>query len=186
MIDCVESIKSSVSMRDVAARYGLPINRMSKTKCPFHNDSKPSMHIYGGKRGWYCFVCNEGGDVIDFVQRYFNLTFKDALIKLNNDFRLNLPLDADLDEAKRIEAEKQFLQKKAEQKRKEMETLRLTTIYHDAFDRWKALDNIKREQAPRTPLDEPSEDYIYACQHIDQAWEAYVDADRNLRGAVIN
>ena len=182
MIDCVEAIKSSVSMRDVAARYGLPINSMSKTKCPFHNDSRPSMHVYGGKRGYYCFVCNKGGDVIDFVQNFFNLSFRDAIKKLNDDFKLNLPVDSALDEKERIEAEKMVIQRKAEQKRKEMEMKRLTTIYHAAFDRWKALDDIKRDQAPKTPLDEPSEDYIYACKHIDQAWEAYVEAERNVRG----
>ena len=181
MIDLTDAIKSSVSMRDVAERYGIAVNRMSKALCPFHNDSKPSMHIYAGKRGWYCFVCNQGGDVIDFVQRYFNLSFKDAIVKINDDFNLKLPVRETLDEEQKIEAEKQILLKNAEQKRKEMELLRLTTIYHDAFDRWKALDDFKRDQAPRTPLDEPSEDYIYACKHIDQAWEAFAEADRNLR-----
>ena len=33
-----------------------------------------------------------GGDVIQFVQDYFNLSFKDAMQKINYDFNLNLNL----------------------------------------------------------------------------------------------
>lgn len=181
MIDFADQIKSSVTMREVAERYGLQINRMSKAICPFHNDSKPSMHIYGGKRGWYCFVCNQGGDVIDFVQRYFNLSFRDAALKLNEDFNLNLPIKAALSEADRIEAEKLAAQKREAQHQHEMLMKRLLTAYHAAWDRWKMLDDIKRLQAPQTPLDDLTAEYIYACQHIDEAWEEAVDAELKLR-----
>jgi len=34
--------------------------------CPIHADSNPSMTIYPDQNKWWCFVCNEGGDVIDY------------------------------------------------------------------------------------------------------------------------
>lgn len=182
LTDYTEQIKSSITMRDVAERYGIKVNYLNKALCPFHQDKRPSMHIYGGKRGYYCFVCNTGGDIIDFVMRYFNIPFKDALIKLNDDFDLRLPIRAVISEAERIEAEKEAQRRREEQYQREVKMKQLTTIYHRAFDRWKALDDIKRDKAPKTPLDDVSEDYIYACQHIDQAWEEYVEAERNMRG----
>ena len=181
MITVTDAIKASVTMRDVAERYGLKTNRLNKAICPFHQDTKPSLHIYGGKRGWFCFVCNEGGDVIDFVQKFFNLSFKDAIAKINDDFNLHLPIETEMDESQRIEAEKLILQKKAEQRRHEMKMKQLFTTYHAAFDRWKMLDDIKREQAPKTPLDAVSQEYVYACCHIDEAWEAVVEAEKMIR-----
>ena len=181
MISYADAIKSSVTMRDVAARYGLIVNRVSNAKCPFHNDSKPSMHIYDGKRGWFCFVCNQGGDVIDFVQRYFNLSFKDAVSKLNDDFGLNLPIRSELSKEERLKAERLARKRREEQKQKEMRTQRLLTAYHAAFDHWKLLDDWKRNKAPRTPLDDLDEEYVFACQHIDQAWEDVVEAERMLK-----
>jgi len=43
--------------------------RTFRGHCPIHADKTPSMVIYpddgiGGK--WWCYVCNEGGDVIDY------------------------------------------------------------------------------------------------------------------------
>ena len=42
-----------------------------KTRCPFHADDSPSMHIYDDG-SWHCYGCGaHGGDVIDFVGRYY-------------------------------------------------------------------------------------------------------------------
>lgn len=181
MNDIASSIKSSVTMRDVAARYGLIVNRMHKAVCPFHNDTKPSMHIYDGKRGWYCFVCNEGGDVIDFVMRYFNLKYFEACGKLNDDFNLDLPIREAMSEADRLEAERIARQKKREQELVEKRKKQRLTAYHAAFDRWKVLDDWKRNKAPQTPLDGLDDEYVFACLHIDQAWEDVVEAERKLK-----
>jgi putative DNA primase/helicase len=37
--------------------------------CPFHNDSKPSMQVNQVKQIYKCFVCEAGGDAIDFLTR---------------------------------------------------------------------------------------------------------------------
>lgn len=88
-----QQIKSALTMKQVAEFYGFRVNRQNLTVCPFHNDSKPSLHIYDGQRGWHCFACGTGGDIIDFVSKLFNLKFKDTIHKINDDFNLGLNLD---------------------------------------------------------------------------------------------
>ena len=71
-------IRATVSMRDVLGRYGIRVDRGGKAACPFHHDRHPSMKIYPGDRGYYCFVCHEGGDVLRFIQRMENCSFGEA------------------------------------------------------------------------------------------------------------
>ena len=58
--------------------------------CPFHEDSTPSMKIYVNSNTFYCFGCCVGGDVISFVMHLFRLGFREALLRLNDDFYLGL------------------------------------------------------------------------------------------------
>ena len=109
-IDCAYEIKRAVSMRALCERYGIEVNHAHKARCPFHPDRAPSMHVYDDDRGWWCFVCGEGGDVINFTERFFHLPFRDAMARLNEDFNLHLPLDVPLDdEAKREIAKRKQL-----------------------------------------------------------------------------
>lgn len=87
-----DDIKSAVSMREVCNKYGFPVSRSGYICCPFHAEKTASLHVYDGDRGWFCFGCGEGGDVISFVSRLFGLTFTETLSKMNSDFNLGLPL----------------------------------------------------------------------------------------------
>lgn len=78
----------SVSMQSIAERYGFKVNKNGQISCPFHSDSHPSMKVYPGKRGWYCFVCNQGGDVVSFVSKLFSLSRLEAAKKICSDFGL--------------------------------------------------------------------------------------------------
>lgn len=79
-----------VPMEQAAQRYGFPIDRQGRIHCPFHDDQTPSLRIYPGARGWWCFVCNEGGSVIDFVAKLYGLPPLEAAKKLDADFHLGL------------------------------------------------------------------------------------------------
>ncbi len=50
--------------------------------CPFHTDKKPSFKISPEKQSFYCFGCGVRGDAIEFIQKYHNVTFKEALTHL--------------------------------------------------------------------------------------------------------
>ena len=86
----IETIKQSVSMIDVLNFYGLRPNRRGFIPCPFHREKTASFKAYDKDKGFYCFGCGENGDVIDFVMKYFNLNFFNAIRKLNDDFALGL------------------------------------------------------------------------------------------------
>lgn len=50
--------------------------------CPFHADKSPSLCVYLKSQYFCCFGCGANGDVIRFVQRFYRLSFRDALSKL--------------------------------------------------------------------------------------------------------
>ena len=104
-----ETVKDNVSLREVAQRYGIDVNRYSKALCPFHNDRHPSLYVADDH--YYCFACGKHGDVIDFVGRLFQLSPYDAARKLLADFHLSpdKPPSAAALHAKRIRTEAQRL-----------------------------------------------------------------------------
>ncbi|QBF34966.1 DNA primase [Mycoplasmopsis phocirhinis] len=47
--------------------------------CPFHDDSSPSMNINTTKQIFKCFVCQVGGNVINFVSKYKKINYFEAM-----------------------------------------------------------------------------------------------------------
>lgn len=83
-----ETVKRMVGMRQAAEFYGLKVNGRGLCLCPFHKDQHPSMKIYPHNRGYYCFSCGAGGDVITFVGKLYGLENEGAAKKLIEDFHL--------------------------------------------------------------------------------------------------
>ena len=82
-----QEIKDAVSTKEAASFYGLKIGRSGMACCPFHNDKHPSMKV---DMRFHCFGCGADGDVINYVQKMFNLDAKQAAFKLIDDFHLNI------------------------------------------------------------------------------------------------
>ncbi len=181
MTDCSDVIRSTVTMRAVCAQYGIEVNRHNKALCPFHSDTKPSMHVYDGKRGWFCYVCNQGGSVIDFTMKLFGLSFIDAARKMNNDFSLGLDLDGELSSEQKREAARLAEQRRRERERHQNRIKQLCTAYDAAMDYYAALDIIVQHDAPQGPYDDVSPQYAYALKHIDSAWERVQYAAEQIR-----
>jgi DNA primase len=59
--------------------------------CPFHAERKPSLTIWPDDGHWWCFGCQVGGDAIDAVQRLDGLDFVHAVLRLANEFSLEVP-----------------------------------------------------------------------------------------------
>jgi len=53
-----------------------------KGLCPFHDEKTPSFNIRPAVGAWHCFGCQEGGDVISFVQKVDHLSFSEAVERL--------------------------------------------------------------------------------------------------------
>lgn len=61
--------------------------------CCFHPDKTPSLRIDSARQLYHCFGCNEGGDVISFIQQLHHLSFVDALHYLKIDGRREVKTD---------------------------------------------------------------------------------------------
>lgn len=48
-------------------------------RCPFHADKTPSFKVSPEKQKFHCFGCGEHGDVLDFIMKRHEVSFKDAL-----------------------------------------------------------------------------------------------------------
>lgn len=59
--------------------------------CPFHEDnSTGSFKIHEGSGAYICFFCGvKGRDVIDFLQKKYNLSLKEAIAKLKDEWRVS-------------------------------------------------------------------------------------------------
>ncbi len=89
----IEEIRQKADIMDVVGNY-LPLTKKGSSYlalCPFHDDSNPSMHVNREKQIYKCFVCNAGGNVYNFVQRYEGVSFVEA-VKIIAD-QVGYPLD---------------------------------------------------------------------------------------------
>ncbi|MCL1983372.1 MAG: DNA primase [Clostridiales bacterium] len=80
----VEEIKSRCNIVDVIGQ-AVPLKKAGshfKGLCPFHNEKTPSFVVSEPRQAYYCFGCNASGDVLTFMQQYYNLDFKEAIDKL--------------------------------------------------------------------------------------------------------
>ena len=73
----IEYVRSAADIVSVIGGYIELVKKGKdfKGKCPFHNDSRPSLSVEPNKQCWRCFTCDIGGNVFEFVIRYENLDF---------------------------------------------------------------------------------------------------------------
>lgn len=81
-------IKQLLDVEQVFEYYGGKPNRRGFVSCPFHSEKTPSLSMKKGK--WKCFGCGEGGSVIDYVMKLFNINLSQAIVRLNHDFNLGV------------------------------------------------------------------------------------------------
>ena len=166
IMDYAREIKSRLTMPEMMLHYGFELDRAGFCKCPLHSEKSGSFKAYPGDRGFSCFGCGAHGSVIDFVMLYFGLSFKDALVKINEDFSLGLPIGEKLDRRKQLEINKASFERKrkieAEKKRREQ----IENAYWTAFDEWKRLDDNRRNYAPKTPTEPLHPLFVEALKNI--------------------
>lgn len=162
MTDIANEIVQAVSVLQVCERYRIPLSRTGFASCPFHHEKTPSLKVYDGDKGFYCFGCGKGGNVISFIMGYFGVDFRAALMKLNFDFSLGLPI-----ERKMTLREKQDFDRKGKE-RKRLERERKEEIkakrdrFLEAHSRLVENERIIRECRPNTPEDDLNLNFVKA------------------------
>ncbi len=79
-----KKILDNINIVDVVNSY-IPLEKNGqnyKCVCPFHEDTNPSLVVSPQKQIFKCFVCNTGGNAIDFVKDYEKISFNKAQEKL--------------------------------------------------------------------------------------------------------
>jgi len=113
-----QKIKQTISSRQIADYYGLKTDRKGFTKCLFHNEKSASLKLYDGSKGFSCFGCNQTGDSVDLVMKLFNIDKWQAVVRISNDFSLNITTKKLTNREKKELEHKKALLKSAENKRK--------------------------------------------------------------------
>lgn len=98
----VELIKERIDIAELIRQYVPSLKRAGKTYkacCPFHKEKTPSFTCNSEKGLFYCFGCQEGGDIFAFLMKIENLSFNEALEKLaamaGVEYKPQRPLSAD-------------------------------------------------------------------------------------------
>ncbi len=92
--ELIEEIKNSNDIVDVISGY-VTLKRSGRNffgLCPFHKEKSPSFAVSPDKQIFHCFGCGAGGNVIHFVNKIENLTFKETIELLANRANIELPI----------------------------------------------------------------------------------------------
>jgi len=90
--DDIQTVREKAKIEDVVSGYVTLRNAGGgslKGLCPFHDEKSPSFNVRPG-RGFHCFGCGEGGDVIGFVMKIDGLTFVEAVERLADKYGVQL------------------------------------------------------------------------------------------------
>ena len=177
-MDIANKIRTSLSMRDIADKYSLVVNQAGFATCPFHSDKTASLKIYPSNKGWHCFGCGEGGSVIDFVMKLFDMRFLDTCKKIDDDFGLKIieqQRNKTLDKLAIMAAKKQ----KAKEAHQREEVARR---YEHYYNQYRYVNNKAKESDDFQSINELPYDVIEAIKDLCIA-EYYLDyEEENLRG----
>jgi DNA primase catalytic core len=112
----IETVKRANELAAIVAERGIELRRKGQVlvgRCPFHQEKTPSFTITPRRGLFHCFGCGAAGDVIGFITKYDQISFKEAVEKLCQRVGLSLvglmerpapeeadPLREDLSEAR--------------------------------------------------------------------------------------
>ena len=144
-----EAVKANVTPRMAAERYGLQVSRNGMVRCPFHDDTNPSMKLYDDH--YHCFGCQATGDSIHLTAKLFGVSDREAAKKLAEDFGVQKEKESMLAKLGRF-------QEQAEQERLCFRVLR---DYLHLLEEWRTT------YAPKTPDEELDDRFVESLLMVD-------------------
>jgi DNA primase len=82
--ETIEQVTAALNIVDVVSSY-FPLRRAGtefRALCPFHQEKTPSFYVNPDKQTFYCFGCQRGGSIIQFVEEYEHVDFPEAIRRL--------------------------------------------------------------------------------------------------------
>ncbi|MFB6248552.1 MAG: DNA primase [Salinibacter sp.] len=89
----IEEVRAAADIVDVAGDYVQLKQSGSRFMglCPFHSENTPSFSVDPEKNLYYCFGCQQGGDVFKFVQEIEGVGFLEGVRMLAERYGIPLP-----------------------------------------------------------------------------------------------
>jgi DNA primase len=88
----IDRLRSECDIISILSDY-VPLKKKGKNYwgcCPFHHENTPSFSVTTDKGFFYCFGCQSGGNVFNFLMKIENISFFDAVKILAQ--KMNIPL----------------------------------------------------------------------------------------------
>ena len=88
-----ERIRDATDIVELVGHY-VPLKRQGRNyvgRCPWHDDTRPSLQVNPERKTFKCWVCDIGGDVFAFVMKIENVDFREALQILADKAGISLP-----------------------------------------------------------------------------------------------
>lgn len=168
-----EQLKSKLDLKATLEFYGLRFNAKGWALCPFHGDSKPSLHLRSKSSSreetFQCYVCKSGGDIITFVAKLFNLRNFEASRKLSDDF--NLGLFKPLDDA----SKKKYHEERQKRHKQNLRIQRHKEKYLKYWDMYCYYDKLSIDLR----MDGPSLDFV-ACVELREYYWTLIECYKSL------
>jgi len=89
----VQSVLDQIPIEDEIGK-DVKFRRTSKKfvgLCPFHNDTHPSFEVYPHTQSWFCYGCQKGGSLIDYVMYRDGLKPSEAIHHLCETYNIPQP-----------------------------------------------------------------------------------------------
>lgn len=154
-----QEIKETIPLYDIAAGYGIQLNRSNMCSCPFHEERTPSMKIHD--KGFCCYGCGEHGDTVKFVQKLFGLENPlDAAHKINEDFHLGIDVSR-RPTVSEVTAAQTALKDRMDTQQRYNQTADILNKYFRTLQEYKEL-------APKSPLEIPDKRFIEYLHNIEE------------------
>ncbi|MBP2653839.1 MAG: primase [Firmicutes bacterium] len=89
----IEKLRAASDIVNIISEY-VPLKKRGRNYwgcCPFHHEKTPSFSVTPDKGFFYCFGCQAGGNVFNFLMRVENLDFPEVVKLLANKLGIPLP-----------------------------------------------------------------------------------------------
>lgn len=174
-MNLAEIVKGAVTVEDVLRLLSIRTSPRKRIPCPIHQGEHNNFAY--NDNYFVCFSCGAKGDIFTLLKELKGMDFAQALRYLNEQFRLDLPINGELSKADIVRSAKaEFLRKK--QLREEKNRLDIAeNEYWDAYGRLVELDRIIEAAKPKNLDDDISDEYADAVKERTKVREALDDAE---------
>ncbi len=108
----VEAVRERADIVKVVSSY-LQLKKTGRDSlsglCPFHPEKTASFSVSPSKQVYHCFGCGEGGDVVRFLEKIENLSFREAVERLAKETGVTLRYEGESEASRRASGRREVL-----------------------------------------------------------------------------